>query len=111
MIGVYTLAFTYVMKVPTQRFVLFILIGILAWNFFAGTVTGASEAVLTNAALQKSVVFPRAVLPFSTVLFNLALYLLTLLVFLPLMLLLYRVPPASRMRFRVRCSRRSDAWR
>jgi lipopolysaccharide transport system permease protein len=97
MIGVYTFAFTYVLRVPTQRFVLFTLIGILAWNFFAGAVTSASDAIISNAPLQKSVVFPRAVLPFSTVLFNLALYLLTLLVFLPVMLLIYRVPPAPRM--------------
>jgi len=97
MIAVYTFAFRYVMKMPTERFVLFILIGILAWNFFVGSVTSASEAVISNAPLQKAVVFPRAVLPFSTVLFNLALYLLTIVVFLPVMLLAYRVPPASRM--------------
>ncbi len=73
MIGVYTVAFRYVMRMPTERFVLFILIGVLAWNFFVGSVTSASDAVISNAPLQKSVVFPRAVLPFSTVLFNLSL--------------------------------------
>jgi ABC-type polysaccharide/polyol phosphate export permease len=97
MIAVYTVAFTYVMRVPTERFVLFILIGILAWNFFSGAVVSASEAVINNASLQKAVVFPRAVLPFSAVLFNLALYLLTMVVFLPVMLVIYRVPPAPRM--------------
>ena len=97
MIGVYTIAFRYVLRVATERFVLFILIGVLAWNFFVGSVTSASDAVISNAALQKSVVFPRAVLPFSTVLFNLALYLLTIVVFLPVMLLVYKVPAAPRM--------------
>jgi ABC-type polysaccharide/polyol phosphate export permease len=97
MIMVYTVAFRYVLRVPTERFVLFILIGILAWNFFAGSVMSASEAVINNASLQKAVVFPRAVLPFSAVLFNLALYLLTMVVFLPVMLAIYRVPPAPRM--------------
>src|SRR5262245_6512104 len=97
MIGVYTVAFTYVLHVPTPRFVLFILVGILAWNFFAGAVTSASEAVTSNATLQKSVLFPRTILPFSAVLFNLALYLLTLVVLLPVMLLFYQVTPAPRM--------------
>jgi ABC-type polysaccharide/polyol phosphate export permease len=97
MMAVYTFAFRYVMKVPTERFVLFILIGVLAWNFFVGSITSASDAVIANASLQKSVVFPRAVLPFSTVLFNLSLYLLTIVVFLPVMLLVYRVEPAPRM--------------
>ena len=36
-------------------------------------------------------------LPFSAVLFNLAQYLLTILVFLPIVLLVYGVPPAPRM--------------
>ncbi len=49
----------HVCRVPPQRFVLFILVGLLAWNFFAGSVTSASEAVTSNAPLQKSVVFPR----------------------------------------------------
>lgn len=97
MIVVYGVAFTYVLRVPTQRFALFVLIGLLAWNFFAGAVMSASEAIITNASLQKAVLFPRAVLPFSAVLFNLSLYLLTLVVFLPVMLIVYQVPPAPRM--------------
>jgi ABC-type polysaccharide/polyol phosphate export permease len=62
-----------VLKVPTERFVLFILIGVLAGTS-SSVRSDASDAVIANASLQKSVVFPRAVLPFSTVLFNLSLY-------------------------------------
>ena len=36
MIAVYAVAFRYVLRVETPRFVLFILVGLLAWNFFAG---------------------------------------------------------------------------
>jgi homopolymeric O-antigen transport system permease protein len=39
--------------------------------------------------------FPSAVLPLSTVLFNLAQHLLTIGMFFPLMFVLYRVPPAG----------------
>lgn len=94
MIGVYTLAFTYVMQLRTPRFVLFVLIGLLAWNFFAGAVGGASECLIGNATLLRSVVFPRVILPFASVLFFLAQFLLTLVVFLPLMLGVYGVPPS-----------------
>ncbi|MDH4062785.1 MAG: ABC transporter permease, partial [Acidobacteriota bacterium] len=97
MIGVYTVAFTFVMRLPTPRFALFILIGLLAWNFFAGTMMSATDAISGQGALLKSVVFPRVVLPFSAVLFNLAQYLLTVVVFLPVMLLVYDVSPAPRM--------------
>ena len=54
---------------------LFILIGLLAWNFFAGAVASAADAISANASLLKSVVFPRLTLPFTTVLFNLVQYL------------------------------------
>ena len=97
MIAVYTVAFTYVMGVDTPRFVLYLLIGLLAWNFFGGAISGATEAVSGSGSLLKSVVFPRAVLPLSVVFFHLSQYLLTLVVFLPLMLILYRVPPSPLM--------------
>ncbi|MCC7178077.1 MAG: ABC transporter permease [Acidobacteria bacterium] len=97
MILVYTLAFTYVMKVQTPRFVFFILIGVLAWTFFGSAVSSATDAVTGSGSFLRSVVFPRVVLPLSTVLFALAQYLLTTVVFLPLMLVLYQVPLEPRM--------------
>jgi ABC-type polysaccharide/polyol phosphate export permease len=97
MIGVYAVAFRYVLNIQTPRFVLFILIGLLAWNFFAGAVSSAADAIGGNASLLKSVVFPRLTLPFTTVLFNLIQYLLTLVVFLPIMLMVYGVEPHPRM--------------
>ena len=97
MIGVYTLAFTYVMKLPTPRFALFILIGLLSWNFFSGAVSSATDAVSGQGSLLRSVVFPRVVLPFSAVLFNLVQYLLSILVFLPIVLFVYRVAPTQLM--------------
>jgi ABC-type polysaccharide/polyol phosphate export permease len=97
MIGVYTLAFTYVMELGTPKFVLYLLIGLLAWNFFAGAISGSTGAISESGSLLKSVVFPRAVLPFAVVLFHLVQYLLTFAVFLPLMLVIYRVPPSPQM--------------
>jgi ABC-type polysaccharide/polyol phosphate export permease len=97
MIGVYSVAFTYVMRLQTPRFVLFVLIGLLSWTFFAGAVSSASDVIIGNASLVKSVVFPRLTLAFTTVLFNLVQFLLTLLVFLPIMLIAYGVEPHPRM--------------
>ncbi len=97
MIGVYTVAFTFVMRLDTPNFVLYILIGLLSWNFFSGAVLGATESITNSGSLLKSVVFPRVVLPFSVVLFHLSQFLLTLIVFLPIMMIVYGVPPAPRM--------------
>ena len=97
MIVVYTLAFTYILRIRTEGFVFFLLLGILAWTFFASSTMMSTGAITDNAGLLKSVFFPRAILPVATVLFNFAQYLLTAAVFLPLMLALYRVPPSGPM--------------
>lgn len=97
MILVYTIAFNYILRQRVQGFVFYVMLGILAWTFFVNSATMATGAIIDNAGLVKSVFFPRAILPVATVLFNFAQYLLTILVFLPLMLVLYRVPLGPQM--------------
>ena len=97
LIVVYTVAFTYIMRIRSERFVFLMLIGILAWTFFASTVSMATGAIIDNGGLVKSVQFPRAILPIATVLFNLSQYLLTAVVFLPVMLVLFNVPLSTTM--------------
>jgi lipopolysaccharide transport system permease protein len=97
MIVVYMIAFKYIMAVRSGGFVFLLLLGILAWTFFAGSASMGAGGIVDNGGLLKTVHFPRAVLPISTVLFNLAQYLLTIAVFLPLMLLVYRLPLSPSM--------------
>lgn len=97
MITVYTVAFTFILRVRSDGFAFFVLLGILAWTFFAQAAMMSSGAIVDNAALIKSLYFPRAILPTSVVLFNLAQYLLTVVVFLPVMLLIYHAPPTPLM--------------
>ena len=94
MLVVYWLAFTYILGIRREGFVFFLLVGMLAWTFFASAVAMSTSAIVDAGGLLKSVRFPRAVLPLSTVLFNLAQYLLTFAVLLPAMLLLFGIPPA-----------------
>jgi ABC-2 type transport system permease protein len=97
MMVVYMIAFKYIMGVRGEGFVFLLLLGLLAWTFFAGSATMGAGAIVDNGGLLKTVHFPRAVLPIATVLFNLAQYLLTIAVFLPLMLLVYGLPPRPSM--------------
>jgi ABC-2 type transport system permease protein len=97
MIGIYSVAFGIILKTPTEGFVFYLLIGILAWTFFVNSAVMSAGAIVDNAGLLKSVFFPRAILPVATVLFNFAQYLLTTIVFLPLMMAIYRVPPSAPM--------------
>lgn len=97
MISVYAVAFTYILRTAVEGFVFLLLLGILPWSFFASSASMSTGAIIDNGALMKSVRFPPAILPVATVLFNLAQYLLTIVVFLPVMLLVYRVPPSAPM--------------
>lgn len=94
--AVYVLAFTYVLRVSTPRFALYLLVGLLAWNYFAGAVSAAADAISGNGAMLKSVAFPRVVLPLSVVLFHLVQYVLTIAVLLPVLMFAYDVPPGWR---------------
>lgn len=97
MIAVYTFAFTYIIGVQTKNYSFFVLLGLLAWNFFAGAVIGSTDAVAGGGSLLKSVLFPRIVLPASGVMFNFVQYCLTLVVFLPLLLIWHRIPLGPQM--------------
>lgn len=88
MIGVYTLAFKFVVRIQMENYVYFLLVGLLPWNFFQGAVMASTGSITDNGSLIKKILFPRATLPISTVLFNLAQFLLALVVFLPLFFLL-----------------------
>ena len=97
MIGVYAIAFTFILQVRSAGFVFYLMLGQLAWTFFSSSAMMSTGAVIDNAGLLKSVRFPRAILPVATVLFNLAQYLLTVSVFLPVMMLWYSVPLSAPM--------------
>jgi ABC-2 type transport system permease protein len=97
MLVVYSVAFTYIMRIRREGFVLFLFVGLLAWTFFASTISMATGTIADAGGLLKSVRFPRAVMPMATVLFNLAQYLMTFAVLLPVMLIVFRVRPAAPM--------------
>jgi len=80
MMVVFTIVFT-ILTVPTiDNFPVFVLTGIVAWNFFATSVTGAAFTVVGNSTLINKVYFPRELLPASLVASNLVNFLLTLVV-------------------------------
>ena len=50
----------------------FLCVGQLLWQFFSGTLTNASQALVTNAGLVQKVYFPRLILPATSVTTGLA---------------------------------------
>lgn len=88
LIVVYSLAFRYIIRIQIDRYTVFLVAGLLPWQFFASSLAASTVSLMTNASLLKKVQFPREVLPVATVLFNLIQKVLALLVFLPSLLVL-----------------------
>ena len=88
MMLVFSIVFMVVKPLTVVNYPLFVLAGLLPWNFLTGSLSSAVRSVTGNANLIDKVYFPREVLPLSAVLSNLINFLLSLAVFLPLALLL-----------------------
>lgn len=89
MIIVYSVAFRYILRIAIENYPLFLITGIIPWNFFSGSVIASTESVIGNANLIKKVRFPLEILPISTILFNFVQLLLALVVFFPAIFLLF----------------------
>lgn len=77
MMLVFTFVFTQLLGETIEHFPVFVLIGLLAWNWTAASVAGGTTALIDNAPLINKVYFPRMVLPVSVVLANGINYLLS----------------------------------
>jgi ABC-2 type transport system permease protein len=64
---VYTFVFAVVFKSRTPRFGLFLMSGVLIWNFFTMAVSGAAGSILGNAGLVKKVPFSHSALPLASI--------------------------------------------
>lgn len=71
---------------------LFLICGILPWAFFADGLHGSVRSLVDNSPLIKKVKVPREIFPLTAVVSNLINFTLAMLVFLPVMYLVYGVP-------------------
>ena len=64
---VYWFAFGVILGNTMPRFPIYLLCGVLVWNFFSGGVQSGTTSVVLNASLVKKVSFPREVLPLASI--------------------------------------------
>lgn len=88
---VYTAIFGAVFKNQKPQFPIFILSGLLAWNFFGTSLPAATLSIVGNASLVKKTRFPTSLLPMSIVLSGLINYLISL-VLLFVFMVVFRHP-------------------
>lgn len=91
---VYSFVFGHVLRGSGERFPYFMMVGILPWNFFAGSLLMSTGSIVDNGGLIRKVALPLEVFPFATVAFNLAQYFLALVVFFPMAFFFFDVPPS-----------------
>ncbi len=63
-----------------EHYAAYLVSGLFAWNFFAGSISDSANAFVGNVSLVKKVYFPRIILPLSAVLTNLVNFILSLVV-------------------------------
>ncbi len=70
--AVYTIVFTRIIRFggSIEHFSLFLLTGLLPWNFFSASLSSSARTLLDNQKLIRSIYFPRAALPVSAVIAN-----------------------------------------
>ncbi len=78
MIGLYIFVFSDVFKSTLPYYPLYLMAGLLHWNLFSQITGQSCDTLLSNAGLIKKIYFPRLLVPISSVLFNVVLWLLAI---------------------------------
>jgi ABC-2 type transport system permease protein len=90
-LAVFSIVFSkFLLRGGIPHFAVYLMSGLLVWNFFATGVMGATGAVTGSANLVKKVRFPRIVLPLASVGFAAVHFVLQLGVLFAVLVLLYR---------------------
>jgi ABC-type polysaccharide/polyol phosphate export permease len=71
LMAVFTVLFTVLANSEIRQYPIFVLVGLIPWNFFSGSLTSGTTSVTNNSSLIKKVYFPRELLPTSALLSNL----------------------------------------
>lgn len=81
MMVVFTIIFGVLLpNTQIDKYPIFLLCGLLPWNYFSASVMGSLNSIVDNANLVKKVYFPREVLPVSSVIAQLVNFLLAFIV-------------------------------
>ena len=76
-VAVYAIVFPYIMRIKTDNYLQYLIVGIIPWTFFTTVVNQGMIAVRMNAGIIKKVYFPREIIPISIVISALVNFLIT----------------------------------
>jgi homopolymeric O-antigen transport system permease protein len=95
---VYVLVFAVYLRVPMEKYSVFLFTGLLPWLWFSASLGHSASVIVGSGGLVKRILFPAEVLPLVSVLSNLANFLLSL-PLLFLFLWIYGVRPSPMLAF------------
>lgn len=90
---IYYIVFQKILKNQMPLYAIFLLSGLLVWNFFSNALSAATTTVVANSGIVKKVAFPREILALSSVGAALVFFFLQGIVLI-LSLLIFQVSPA-----------------
>lgn len=91
---IFTLFFGRLANIPSGNmpYALFVLCGLVFWNFFSGALSHASNSLIENENIIKKVYFPRLILPLSSVVTSFIDFLISLIMLLIATLIFGKIP-------------------
>ena len=91
---IFTIFFGNLAKIPSGNlpYSLFVLCGLVFWNFFSGALSHASNSLIDNEGIIKKVYFPKLILPLSSVVTTFIDFLVSFILLLVYMLILNIYP-------------------
>jgi len=87
MLIVYSIVFSFIMRIKIKNYAIFLFVALLTWNYFTSSILQASGSLIYNSSLIKKIYFPREILPLTAVFVNLINYLLSLLILIPALII------------------------
>lgn len=76
-VAVYAIVFPYIMRIQTENYLIYLIIGIIPWTFFTTVINQGMITIRMNAGIIKKVYFPREILPISVALSGLINFLIS----------------------------------
>ena len=82
MVLVYAIVFPYIMRTNIDNYLVYLITGVIPWNFFTTCITTGCNCVWINGGIIKKVYFPREILPISVVVAGLINFLISCVIIL-----------------------------
>ena len=82
MVLVYALVFSLIFRQDIPNYVIFLIVGVIPWNFFTTVINQGTNCIWINGGIIKKVFFPREILPVSVVLAGLVNFLISCVIIL-----------------------------